>query len=78
MNLKWHLFLRLSIGFFLKKVLWENIQTFITKRCLFIFCIFYLKEKELIQQKCPRKYIENEILIVPHTKQENKRARAKI
>ena len=25
---------------------------FLPKRCLFIFCIFYLKEKELKQQVC--------------------------
>ena len=31
------------------------------KRCLFIFCIFYLNEKELNQQVCLIKYIENEI-----------------
>ena len=34
---------------------------FLPKRCLFIFCIFYLNEKELNQQVCLIKYIENEI-----------------
>ena len=31
------------------------------KRCLFIFCIFYLNEKGLSQQVCLIKYEENEI-----------------
>ena len=30
-------------------------------RCLFVFCIFYLNEKELNQQVCLIKYVENEI-----------------
>ena len=34
---------------------------FIPKRCLFIFCIFYFNEKELNQQVCLKKYVENEI-----------------
>ena len=34
---------------------------FLPKRCLFIFCIFYLNEKELKQQVCLTKYAENEI-----------------
>ena len=34
---------------------------FLPKKCLFIFCIFYLNEEESIQQACPRKHIENEI-----------------
>ena len=34
---------------------------FLPKRCLFIFCIFYLNEKELNQQLCLIRYIENEI-----------------
>ena len=36
-------------------------STFLPKRCLFIFCIFYLNEKELNQQECLIKYVENEI-----------------
>ena len=36
-------------------------STFLPKRCLFIFYIFYLNEKELNQQVCPIKYVENEI-----------------
>ena len=31
------------------------------KRCLFIFCIFYLNEKEFNQQVCLIKYVENQI-----------------
>ena len=34
---------------------------FLPKRCLFIFCIFYLNEKELNQQVCLIKYVQNEI-----------------
>ena len=34
---------------------------FLPKRCLFIFCIFYLNEKELNQQVCLIKYEENKI-----------------
>ena len=34
---------------------------FLSKRCLFILCIFYLNEKELNQQLCLIRYIENEI-----------------
>ena len=29
--------------------------------CLFIFCIFHLNEKELNQQVCLMKYVENQI-----------------
>ena len=34
---------------------------FLSKRCLFIFCIFYLNEKEFNQQVCLIEYVENEI-----------------
>ena len=34
---------------------------FLSKRCLFIFCIFYLNEKKLNQQVCVIKYVENKI-----------------
>ena len=51
MILEWHLFLRLSLGF----------VKFLPKRCLLIFYIFYLNEKELDQQVCLMKYVENEI-----------------
>ena len=33
---------------------------FLSKRCLFIFCIFCLNEKQLNQQVCLIKYVENE------------------
>ena len=33
---------------------------FLPKKCLFIFCIFYLNEKELSQEVCLIKYVENE------------------
>ena len=49
MILEWHLFLRLSLGF----------VKFLPKRCLLIFYIFYLNEKELDQQVCLMKYVEN-------------------
>ena len=41
---------------------YEKTSKFLPKRCLclFIFCIFYLNEKELNQQVCI-KYTENEI-----------------
>ena len=50
MILEWHLFLRLLLG-----------KMFLPKWCLFIFCIFYLNAKELNQQVCLIKYVENEI-----------------
>ena len=45
---------------------------FLPKRCLFIFCIFYLNEKELNQQVCLIKYAENEI---PNSTSKKKRER---
>ena len=39
----------------------RKISNFLHKRCLFIFCIFYLNEKELNQQVCLIKYVENQI-----------------
>ena len=33
---------------------------FLPKRCLFIFCIFYLNEEVLNQQVCLIKYVEND------------------
>ena len=38
-----------------------KISKLLCKRCLFILCIFYLNEKELNQQLCLIRYIENEI-----------------
>ena len=48
---------------------------FLPKRCLFIFCIFYLNEKELNQQVCLIKYVENEIS--NSTSHKKKRERSK-
>ena len=50
-------------------------STFLPKRCLFIFCIFYLNEKELNQQVCLIKYVENEIS--NSTSHKKKRERSK-
>ena len=36
-------------------------STFLPKICLFIFCIFYLNEKELNQQVRLIKYVENTV-----------------
>ena len=46
---------------------------FLPKRCLFIFCIFYLNEKELNQQVCLIKYVENEISNSTSQKKKKKR-----
>ena len=46
---------------------------FLTKRCLFIFCIFYLNEKELNQQVRLIKYVENEISNSTSHKSKNKK-----
>ena len=34
---------------------------FLPKRCLFIFCVFYLNEKKLNQEVCLIKDVENKI-----------------
>ena len=47
-------------------------STFLPKRCLFIFCIFYSNEKELNQQVCLIKYVGNEI---SHKKKERERSK---
>ena len=39
----------------------KKTSTFLPKRYLLIFCSFYLNEKELNQQVCLMKYVENEI-----------------
>ena len=41
---------------------------FLLERCLFIFCIHYLNEKQLNQQVCPITYVENEICNSPSHK----------
>ena len=48
---------------------------FLPKRCLLILCIFYLNEKELNQQVCLIKYVENEIS--NSTSHKKKRERSK-
>ena len=51
---------------------------FLPKRCLFIFCIFHLNEKELNQQVCLIKYVENEICnSTSHKKKKRERERSK-
>ena len=40
---------------------WAKTSKFLPKRCLFIFCIFYLNEEELNLQVFLVKYVENEI-----------------
>ena len=53
----------------------EKHVSFYPKRCLFIFCIFYLNEKELNQQVCLIKYAENEISNSTSHKKERERER---
>ena len=43
--------------------------------CLFIFCIFYLNEKEFNQQACLIKHVENEISNSTSHKKKKKRKR---
>ena len=50
---------------------------FLSKRCLFIFCIFYLNEKELNQQVCLIKHVENEISKSTSHKKERERGEQK-
>ena len=62
MILEWLLFLRLSLGFVRKMLSFVGKHLkFLTNKCLFIFCIFYLHEEELNQQVCLIKYVESEI-----------------
>ena len=48
---------------------------FLPKRCLFILCIFYLNEKELNQQVCLIKHVENEISNFTSHKEKTERER---
>ena len=48
---------------------------FLPKRCLFIFCIFYLNEKVLNQQLCLIKYVENERNVLLYLSQIKERER---
>ena len=52
-------------------------SNFLPKRCLFIFCIFYFNEiKELNQQVCLIKYVENKISnSTSHKKKEERKHR---
>ena len=70
MVLEWHLFLRLSLGYVWKMLSFVGKHLkLLPKRCLFIFCIFNWNEKELNQQVCLIKYVENEICnSTSHTK----------
>ena len=63
MILEWHLFLRLSLGFVWKMLSFvgKHLSFYPKEVCLFIFCIFYLNEKEFNQQVCLIKYVENEM-----------------
>ena len=70
MILEWHLFLRLSLGF-----VWKMLS--FVRRCLFIFCIFYLNEKELNQQVYLIKYAQNETSNSTSHKKERERERSK-
>ena len=76
MILDWQLFLRFSLFHtnYQKFEFCTKTSKFLPKRCLFIFCIFYLNEKELNQQVCPIKYVENEISnSTSHRKEEKKK-----
>ena len=55
MILEWFLFLRLSLGFVCKMLIFVTSKS-LPKRCQFIFCIFYLNEKELNRQVCLIKF----------------------
>ena len=56
-----------SIFKIIVRICMKNVESFrktskfLPKRCLFIFCIFHLNEKDLNQQVCLIKYVENEI-----------------
>ena len=62
MIVKWHLVLILSLGFVWKMLSFVGKHlSFYPKRYLFIFCIFYLNEKELNQEVYLIKFVENQI-----------------
>ena len=52
-------------------------SNFLPKRCLFIFCIFYLNKEELIQQVCLKIYIKNEIFNSKQKKKQNTKQKSK-
>ena len=75
MILEWHLFrviIRTCMG---NDEFHRKTCKFLPKRCLLIFCIFYLKEKELNQQLCLMKYVENEISNSTSHKKKKKKER---
>ena len=52
---------------------------FLPKRCLFILCIFYLNKKELNQQVCLIKYVENGISnSTSHKKKKKKKKKKRV
>ena len=53
--------LKIIIRICMKNEFCRKTSKFLPKRCLFIFCIFYLNQKELNQEVCLIKYVENEI-----------------
>ena len=55
------------------KIIIRKTSTFLTKRYLFIFCIFYLNEKGLNQQVCLIKFVENEISNPTYKKKKKKK-----
>ena len=67
---------RIIIRICIKNVeFYGKISKVLPKRCLLIFCIFYLNEKELNQQVCLIKYVESEISYsTSHKKKERGRA----
>ena len=50
---------------------------FLSKRYLFIFCIFYLNKQELVQQVCLKKYTESEIFNYTFHKRTNQKKMSK-
>ena len=65
---------KIIISICMKNVVFcRKTSKFLPKRCLFIFCIFYLNEKELNQQVCLITYVENEISNSTSHKKERER-----
>ena len=69
---------KIIITIFMKNIEFcRKTSNFLPKRCLFIFCIFYLNEKELNQQVCLIKYAENDISNSTSHKKKKKKKREK-
>ena len=67
---------KIIIRIFMKNVEFcRKTSKFLPKRCLFIFCIFHLNEKELNQQLCLIKYVESKISNSPSRKKKKKKER---